>query len=91
MPVESRRMFIRAVMAYKIVHFSLQKHLVSLVQPWLASHKNGQRTALRNKLSIRLPRPKTDYLKRSIPPLCFPFRKEQIGTLFEMFCVLIIV
>ena len=64
-PLESRRKFIRAVMAYKIVHLSLPPHLVPLAQQWLASHKNGQRTALRNKLSIRLPRPKTDYLKRS--------------------------
>ena len=52
-------------MAYKIVHLSLPPHLVPLAQQWLASHKNGQRIALRNKLSIRLPRPKTDYLKRS--------------------------
>ena len=64
-PLESRRKFIRAVMAYKIVHLSLPPHLVPLAQQWLASHKNGQRIALRNKLSIRLPRPKTDYLKRS--------------------------
>ena len=52
-------------MAYKIVHLSPPPHLVPLAQQWLASHKNGQRIALRNKLSIRLPRPKTDYLKRS--------------------------
>ena len=64
-PLESRRKFIRAVMAYKIVHLSLPPHLVPLAQQWLASHMNGQRTALRNKLSIRLPRPKTDYPKRS--------------------------
>ena len=64
-PLESRRKFIRAVMAHKIVHLSLPPHLVPLAQQWIASHKNGQPTALRNKLSIRLPRPKTDYLKRS--------------------------
>ena len=63
--LESRRKFIRAVMAHKIVHLSLPPHLVPLAQQWIASYKNGQRTALRNKLSIRLPRPKTDYLKRS--------------------------
>ena len=59
----TRRRIARASLAFKFVNRTLPPHLMAHSKKFKA--KTGKESSLRNKLCVHLPRPKTDYLKRS--------------------------
>ena len=75
-------------MAYKIVHLS--RHIL---YPLLnnGSHRTRMDNESRSEPAEYPSTTPQNWLPETFTLLCFPFRMEQIGTVFEMFYVLIIV